>query len=158
MLTAFNRRLGDALSYVYPVIAVLTFGEVCSRYLFNSPTQWTIEIVVLLAALHYLIAGPQAYATQDHIRITVFTEKLPQKLRWLLSLFERLVVVAVCGMIAYWALHQAMKAISIPERTGSNLNTLSPTILKVVLLIGLVLFGLQALAHLLRDLGHRDGS
>ena len=60
MITRFNKRLGELLSYGYAVVAILTFGEVCARYLFDSPTQWTIEVVILIAALHYIISGPQA--------------------------------------------------------------------------------------------------
>ncbi|ASP23238.1 tripartite ATP-independent periplasmic transporter, DctQ component (plasmid) [Antarctobacter heliothermus] len=158
MITTAIRRLGDGLSYVYAVIAVLTFGEVCARYFFNAPSQWTIEVVVMLASVHYLMAGPQAYATQTHIRITVLSEKLPLRIQWLLSLFERAVVAVVCAMIGYWALHQAMKAVSITERTGSNLNTPSPTILKVVLVIAIGLFTLQAIVHFIKDLRSRNGS
>lgn len=158
MIATSIRRLGEGLSYVYAVIAVLTFGEVCARYFFNAPTQWTIEVVVLLASVHYLLSGPQAYASQNHIRITVLSERLPFRVQWALTVFERLVVTAVCAMIGYWALRQAMTALAITERTGSNLNMPSPTILKVVLVIALGLFALQAVVHLVRDLRRRNGS
>lgn len=158
MITRFNQRLGDALSYVYAVVAVLTFGEVCARYFFNSPTQWTTELVVLLAALHYLTSGPSAYASSSHIRITVLYERLPDKIQYLLTVFERLVVATVCGMIGYWAVNQAERALSITERTGTNWNTPSPTILKVVLCISLGLFAVQALVHLVNDIRRRNGS
>lgn len=157
MITRFNEQLGLILSYVYAVVAVLTFGEVCSRYFFNSPTQWTLEIVILLAAVHYMIAGPQAYAGEAHIRITVLYDRLPRAIQKALTLFERLVVGLTAGLVGWWAVRQAQSALAIGERTGSNLNTLSPTILKVVLAIALGLFALQALAHLARDLGHVDG-
>jgi TRAP-type C4-dicarboxylate transport system permease small subunit len=158
MFTRFNQWLGDALSYVYAVIAVLTFGEVCARYFFNAPTQWTTELVVLLAALHYLISGPQAYALSNHIRITVLYEKLPKKAQYVLTLFERLVVTTVCGMVGYWAINQADRAISMTESTGTNWNTPTPTILKIVLCISLGLFAAQALIHLVNDVRRRNGS
>tara|TARA_R110002020_G_scaffold24424_8_gene80449 strand:+ start:6381 stop:6857 length:477 start_codon:yes stop_codon:yes gene_type:complete len=158
MLTSFNRRLGDAMAYVYAVIAVLTFGEVCARYFFNSPTQWTTELVILLAAMHYLFSGPQAYADNGHIRITVLYERLPAPVQRLLTLLERAVVALTCGLIFYWAVFQAERALGIPERTGTNWNTPSPTILKVVLCISLALFAVQALVHLVKDLGRRNGS
>ena len=158
MVTTAIRRLGEAISYVYAVVAVLTFGEVCARYFFNSPTQWSIEIVILLAAMHYMLAGPQAYASDDHIRITVLSERLPGRVQHALRIFERLVVAAACAMIGYWALHQATNALAIVERTGSNFNTPSPTILKIVLCVSLGLFMVQAVVHLARDLRGRDGS
>jgi TRAP-type C4-dicarboxylate transport system permease small subunit len=157
MITRFNEQLGLALSYVYALVAVLTFGEVCARYFFNSPTQWTIEVVVLLAAMHYLIAGPQAYASEGHIRITVLYDRLPLPARRALTVLERLVVATTAGLVGWWALGQAQSALAIGERTGSNLNTYSPTILKVVLAIALGLFALQALAHLVRDRGRAHG-
>ena len=156
MLTRFNSRLGAAFSYVYAIVAVLTFGEVCARYFFNSPTQWTIEIVVLLAAAHYMIAGPQAYAADAHIRITVLYDRLPDRARKALTVVERLVVASACAIVGWWAVRQADRAIEIGERSGSNLNTLSPTILKVVLALAMVLFALQAVAHLLRGAARAD--
>ena len=158
MITRFNQRVGQALSYVYAVVAVLTFGEVCARYFFNAPTQWTIEVVILLAAAHYIMSGPQAYANQSHIRITVLYDRLPHAAQKALTVFERLVVATVGALVGYWAVRQAESALSIMERTGSNLNTPSPTILKVVLAVGVGLIAVQAVVHLVRDLGRRDGS
>lgn len=158
MFTLFNQRLGDALSYVYAVIAVLTFGEVCARYFFDSPTQWTTELVILLASAHYLLAGPQAYAYDGHIRITVLYDKLPLRFQYLLRLFERVVVTVTCSMVTYWAFFQAERALGIPERSGTNWNTASPTILKVVLCLSLSLFAVQAVVHLVKDYGRRNGS
>ncbi|WP_157961799.1 TRAP transporter small permease subunit [Acuticoccus kandeliae] len=158
-MTRFNRLLGAAFSYVYAAVAVLTFGEVCARYLFNSPTQWTIEIVVLIAAMHYMIAAPQAYADDGHIRITALYDRLPLSAQKGLRIFERIVVASVAGIVGYWALKQAESAIAIGERTGSNFNSLSPTILKVTLVVALGLLLLQALVHLKRELiGGRDGA
>ena len=149
MITHLNERLGLVFSYVYAVVAVLTFGEVCSRYFFNAPTQWTIEIVILLAAAHYLVAGPQAYASEGHIRIPVLYDRLPLPVRQALTVLERLVVATTCGLVGWWAVRQAQSALA--------LNTYSPTILKVVLAIALGLFALQALAHLVRDRGRAHG-
>ena len=157
MITTTIRRLGDGLSYVYAVIAVLTFGEVCARYFFNAPSQWTIEVVVLLAAVHYLVAGPAAYSNDSHIRITVLSEKFPPRVQRVLAGFERLMVACTCAAIGYWALQQAMTALAITERTGSNLNMPSPTILKVVLTGALGLFVVQALTHLVHDPRRHDG-
>lgn len=158
MLTRFNSRFGEAVSYVYAVVAVLTFGEVCARYFFNSPTQWSTEVVILLAALHYLLSGPQAYADQSHIRITVLYDRLPQAAQRVLTIVERLFVAAVCALVGYWSIVQARSALAIVERTGSNWNSPSPTILKVVLAVGMGLMALQAVAHLIRDLRGRDGT
>ncbi len=158
MFSRGNQALGDAASYAYAVVALLTFGEVCARYLFNSPTQWTIEVVVMLAAVHYMLSGPQAYANDRHIRITVLYDRLPDAARRVLTAIERLMVAGVCGVVAYWAIRQADRALSIMERTGSNWNTPSPTILKMVLAVAMTLFSLQALVHLARGLERQNGS
>lgn len=158
MITRFNKRFGELLSYVYAVVAILTFGEVCARYLFDSPTQWTIEVVILIAALHYIISGPQAYANDSHIRIDVLYDRLPLALQKALRVVERLIVGTVAAMVGYWAVRQADSAVAIVERTGSNVNTPSPTILKVVLAVAFALIAVQAVVHLIDDLRHRDGS
>ena len=158
MLYKLNVRLGDALSYVYAVIAVLTVGEVGARYLFHSPTQWTVEVVLFLAALHYMLSGGQSYALGNHIRITVLYDRLPKRIQYYLTLMERVVVAAVCAATGYWAVHQARVALSVMERSGSSWNLPTPTVLKIVLVIAFALFGLQAVRYFIRDLRRPHGS
>ena len=158
MITRINQIVGVALSYVYALVAILTFVEVCRRYFFNAPSQWSIEVVILLAALHYIMSGAQAYANDTHIRITVVYDRLPARVRWVMRLLERVLVATVAGIVAVWAYRQADFAIEIGERSGSNWNTPSPMILKAVVFVGLVMIVLQAIEHLIRDLRRRDDS
>ncbi|MCO5066264.1 MAG: TRAP transporter small permease [Rhizobiaceae bacterium] len=152
MIARINKFVGVTLSYGYAIVAVLTFAEVCARYIFNSPTQWSVEIVILIAALHYIMGGAQAAADETHIRITAIYDRLPASAQYVLTLFERVLVIVVCAIVGLWAFYQAQFAIQIGERSGSNWNTPSPMILKVVVVIGIVMIGLQAVEYLIRDL------
>lgn len=155
MVARISRFIGVTLSYGYAVVAVLTFVEVCARYFFNAPTQWSIEIVILIAALHYIMSGAQAYADDTHIRITVLFDRLSVRAQWAFRIVERMLITVVCAIVGTWAFFAAQFSIQIGERSGSNWNTPSPMIVKVVVVVGLALMGLQALENLIRDLRTR---
>ena len=66
-----------------------------------------------------------------------------------------MLITVVCAIVGTWAFFAAQFSIQIGERSGSNWNTPSPMIVKVVVVIGLALMGLQALENLIRDLRTR---
>ncbi len=152
MLSRFNKLLGVSLSYGYAIVAALTLFEVGARYIFNSPTQWSVEVVIFIAALHYIFGGAQAAADESHIRITAVYDRLSPRLRYALTILERLITIAVCGLVGLWAFYQARFSLKINEHSGSNWNPPTPMIIKVAVCIGVVLMGLQAVEYLIRDL------
>jgi TRAP-type C4-dicarboxylate transport system permease small subunit len=149
MITRFNRALGDAVSFLYVAVFVLTFGEVFARYVFNSPTQWTLEIALILAGLHYFLCGPQVSAYEGHIAVTVVTERLPDGVQKALRQFGRLVALACCLVLVWAAWNQVSFSIDVHERSGTILNSPMPIILKAALLVALCLMALQTAANIL---------
>ncbi len=129
------------------------FGEVVARYIFNSPTHWTLEITLILAALHYLFAGPQTSALEAHIAVTAVTDKLPAKTRSVLQQFGRIVAFGCCAVLAWASYNQALFSWDLNERSGTTFNTPMPIILKAALLAVAILMGLQAVASFVRRRG-----
>ena len=46
----FSRFIGLAVSNFYLMAAFCTLWEVVARYVFNAPTQWVFEVVMVLCA------------------------------------------------------------------------------------------------------------
>ncbi|MDJ0930142.1 TRAP transporter small permease subunit [Breoghania sp.] len=59
--------------YYWAVIAVFVYYyELIARYVFNSPTNWAHEGMLLMFGMQYLIAGAYAMLCESHVRVDVF--------------------------------------------------------------------------------------
>jgi TRAP-type C4-dicarboxylate transport system permease small subunit len=141
-------RVGEVLSYSYAVVFVVTIYEVFMRYVFHAPTQWTLEIALIAAALHYFFSGPQAIAADLHIRISFLADRFPRRARRFIDALGRLVGLVAMLAVLYWAVLQAWTAIERGEGSGTILNSPLPIILKVALAASLLLMILLLAASL----------
>lgn len=149
MITRFNRSVGDLFSYGYIIVFLLTFYEVFARYLLNAPTQYTLEITLILAGLHYLLCGPQVSADNGHIAVTTITDHLPAQWQERLRRVGLAVSLACCVVLIWASWNQASFSIEVNERSGTIFNSPLPIILKVALLISFILMALQSFAYLI---------
>ena len=147
---AATRVLGEKTSFVFLVAVALTFYEVVLRYFFNAPTTWVHEISIALTAAAFIIAGSYTLQRQDHIRISLVFDSLPEPLRRRLNAVNLIVTIYFLGALGYGAAIQAGKAIAVVERTGTASDLPLPVTLKSLLVFGVVLMILQAMAQLRR--------
>jgi len=119
------------------------------RYVFRDPTQWTLEVALIAAALHYFFSGPQAIAADLHVRISFVADRLPTRARCIADALGRLVGLVAMAAVLYWAVIQAWTAIERDERAGTILNSPLPIILKVALAVSLLLMILLLAASFL---------
>ncbi|MGG5821272.1 TRAP transporter small permease subunit [Falsiroseomonas sp. HW251] len=141
--------LGELLSYSYAIVFLLTIYEVVMRYAFRAPTQWTLEVALIVAALHYFFSGPQSIAADLHIRISFLADRLPAPARRAADAFGRLIGLVAMSAVLYWAAIQAWTAIERDERAGTILNSPLPVILKLALAVALLLMILLLAASFL---------
>lgn len=151
-----TRGLGEKTSFVFLVAVALTFYEVVLRYFFNAPTTWVHEISVALTASAFIIAGSYTLQRQDHIRISLVLDSLPQSVRRRLNAVNLFLTIYFLAALGYGAALQAGKAIAVVERTGTASNLPLPVTLKSLLVAGVVLMILQAAAQLRRSAGGRS--
>nr|WP_246505009.1 TRAP transporter small permease [Microvirga antarctica] len=126
----------------------MTFYEVVARYVFNAPTQYTLEISLILAGLHYILCGPQVSADEGHIAVTTLTDRLSPRWQVYTHKFGLAVSLVSCLILVWASWNQAAFAIDVNEHSGTVFNTPLPVILKVALVIALALMSLQAFVFL----------
>jgi TRAP-type mannitol/chloroaromatic compound transport system permease small subunit len=142
--------VGLAAAQLYLMCAVITTYEVVMRYLFNNPTQWAFEVVMVLCASAWMLSVGYVTRHRRHIGITVLYLLAPHRTRWFLDLFANVVGLGAVALLAYAAWEPAVRAISRIERTGSAFNSPEPTILKTVLVVGALLYAVQLTVNLIR--------
>ncbi|GAB4227006.1 MAG: hypothetical protein Tsb0032_33460 [Kiloniellaceae bacterium] len=141
---------GVAVSVLYMVAACATLWEVIARYVFNAPTQWAFEVVMVLCAASWMFSSGYVTLKQRHIGITVFHVMASPRVRWWLDLFAMVVGVVALFMLLTDAAIRAYTAIDHVERTGSAFNSPMPMILKVLLMLGGFLYLAQLTVNLHR--------
>jgi len=142
---------GIAVSVLYLIAAGATLWEVVARYVFNAPTQWAFEVVMVLCAASWMISSGYVTLKQRHIGITVFHVLASERTRWRLDLFANIVGVIALFLLLSDATIRAYTAIDNVERTGSAFNSPMPMVLKSLLVAGGFLYLAQLTANLHRQ-------
>ena len=66
----FSKFSGLAVAQLYLFCAVVTGYEVISRYVFNAPTQWAFEVVMVLCATAWMISAGYITSHKRHIAVS----------------------------------------------------------------------------------------
>ncbi|MDJ0608399.1 MAG: TRAP transporter large permease subunit [Kiloniellales bacterium] len=146
---------GLAVAQFYILCAAVTLYEVVARYVFNAPTQWAFEVVMVLCASAWMISAGYVTLKQSHIGITVFYVLARDRTRWILDLFAMTVGVVALFLLIADATSHALSSIDIIERAGSGFNSPQPMLLKTVLVVGAALYLAQLLVNLHRHFENR---
>lgn len=145
-----SRFSGLAAAQLYLVCALITTYEVVMRYLFNNPTQWAFEVVMVLCATAWMISVGYITSHRRHIGITVLYVMAPARIRFVLDLFMNVVGLAAVSILAYASWEPMVRTFERIERSGSAFNSPQPTILKTVLVVGALLYALQLVVNLIK--------
>jgi TRAP-type C4-dicarboxylate transport system permease small subunit len=151
------RRFGEAASWLYLVVVVITAYEVAMRYVLNAPTLWVHELSVALAATCFVIGGPYVHQDRRHISITFLYERMRPAARRAVRALGSLLTVVFCGFLAVATITQAGIALRLMEKTGTAINWPIPAYLKTLFAICTVILLVQSVLHLAQDLAALRG-
>lgn len=145
-----NQFIGLSVSHLYLICAAVTTYEVAMRYFFNRPTQWAFEVVMVVCASAWVLSAGYITMRRGHIAITVLHERTKGKTRWYLDLF--ILVVSILAMFTFvYALTEPMvDAVGALERSGTSFNSPEPMILKTLLWVGALAYGIQLIVNLIK--------
>lgn len=149
-IDTLSRFSGLAVAQLYILCAAVTVYEVIARYVFNKPTTWAFEIVMVLCATAWTLSAGYVTLKNRHIGITVFYLMGGAKVRWWLDIFAYTIGVIALFLFIDDTLKRSLLSIDIIERTGSAFNSPQPMLLKTVLVLGALLYLIQLLVNLWR--------
>jgi TRAP-type C4-dicarboxylate transport system permease small subunit len=145
------RVAGDAASYVFLVIALISAYEVVMRYAVGLPTIWVHEMSIALAATCFAIGGPYVHQARQHITISFVYDRLPATARKWVRLLCSLLTLIFLVALTYAATVQGWQALRYYETTGTALNWPIPAYLKALFAICAALMTVQTLVHIRED-------
>ncbi len=149
-IDTISRFSGLAVAQLYILCAFVTVYEVIARYVFNKPTTWAFEIVMVLCATAWTLSAGYVTLKNRHIGITVFYLMGNDRVRWWLDVFAFVIGIVALTLFIDDTLKRSLHSISLIERSGSAFNSPQPMMLKTVLVLGALMYLMQLLVNMWR--------
>jgi TRAP-type C4-dicarboxylate transport system permease small subunit len=148
---ATNRVLGTIVMYLALVmLGVLLLGSV-TRYVFNVPLVWIIEMAQFLMAAYYVLGGGYSMQLDAHVRMDVWYEHWKPRTRAFVDSITVFCMVFYLGLMIWGGI--ASSAYSL-KYNQTNYSAWAPPMapIKIIMTVGFVLMLLQAFSIFFKDL------
>ncbi len=153
---AINRRVGKLVLYlVFVMMGILLFSSI-SRTFFNVPYVWTMEMAQFTMAAYYLLGGGYSMQLKAHVRMDVLYERWSPKKRATVDLFTSGFLMFYLVILLYGGISSTLYSLEYGQRNYSSWGPpMAP--IKIIMVIGILLMLLQALATFFKDLAKVRG-
>jgi TRAP-type mannitol/chloroaromatic compound transport system permease small subunit len=153
---AMNRAIGTVVMYlVFVMMGVLLFGSL-SRYVFNVPFLWIIEMAQFLMAAYYLLGGGYSMQLDAHVRMDVLYERWRPRTRAFWDSLTAFCLVFYLIFLVRGGMSSTAYAIKYGQ---TNYSAWAPPMapIKAIMTVGIVLMLLQAISTFFKDLAAFTG-
>ena len=146
-----NVQLGKILKFGVLVIVGILLTEVISRYVFNAPTMWSMELSAFVFGAYFFLAGGYVLLRGGHVSMDLLYNRWSPKRRAItdLATFSLLAVYSLLFILG------GIDDIIFSIRFGLTTSSMwAPPMapIKIIIVTGVVLLFLQGIAFLIRDL------
>jgi len=145
-----NDGFGNIISYLNIAVVVIVCWEIVARYVFNAPTIWASELMVLLSGTMYVLAGGYAQLYKRHVRIDLLYVHLSPKGQAVCDVIGYLFFSFFMYALIWHGFLYAWESISLRETTSTPWNPIIyPS--KTAIPVGAALVWIQMTADTLRN-------
>lgn len=151
-------KTSELLSLLFAFTVLISFYEVLSRYLFNSPTIWVHETASFLGGSLFVIGGAYALATDKHVRVVLIYDSVSAKTKRYLNIFHHLAGLLFSGLLTFAAWQMVSNSWFTPwgemrlETSGTAWDPPFPALLKGLILVTVSLMFIQFTLHLISEI------
>ncbi|MFZ0243072.1 MAG: TRAP transporter small permease subunit [Desulfobacterales bacterium] len=143
---------GEISSLLMVILVVLICYGVVMRYFFNAPTIWGLELTTFIFGVHFVMGYGYTELFNGHVRVDIFSSKLPQKIQDILYIVLTIVItLPLVALLGIWAWDNAIISTKIMEDFSS---AWAPPIwpVKLLMALGFTFLFLQVLSNLIKRL------
>ncbi|HAQ40569.1 MAG TPA: TRAP transporter small permease [Clostridiales bacterium] len=91
-----------SLVIMYSVMVLVIFLQVIMRYCFNNSLSWSEELGKFLFVWLSWIGISIGAKRGEHIKITLFTDKLPAKAAHVANIISEMILIGICAVTVYY--------------------------------------------------------
>lgn len=146
-------RLGRAIAWLFPLMALLTFVVVVLRYGFDQGSIALQEAVMYMHAMTFMLGIPYALKAGAHVRVDVFHATLSAHAKARIELAGHvLFLFPLCGVMFLYSLGYVASAWRVFEGSPEVGGIPAVFLLKTLLPVMAVLLFLQGIAESARHI------
>ncbi len=156
-------RVMDRVSSVVGVVTMYLIFVMIGVLLYSSftktffiPPLWTLEISQFLMVAYFLVGGSYSLLHDSHVRMDLLYGNWKPRRRAAVDVVTILFLIFYLIVLLYGGLSSTLYAIEYAERSYSAWRPYMAPI-KIVMVVGIVLMLLQAIAELLKNIAAASG-
>lgn len=153
---AVNRVLGFYVMYLaLAMMGLLLFASI-TRYVFNVPFVWIIEMSQFMMAAYYILGGGYSLQIDAHVRMDVVYERWTVKTRAFIDSITAFCLVFYLVYMVYGGWASSAYSLKYGQ---TNYSAWAPPMapIKIIMTVGIALMLLQAVAIFFRDVAKVSG-
>lgn len=148
-----NEWIGRAMQILVIALILIGVTEVIQRYVFDHPTMWGPEVLIMIGATMYALSWGYIHKHQGHIRVDIFYAKLSSKGKLLTDIICFLICfLPVVGLLLQGSYQWMLHSWDINEKSLQTYWYPPLYPLRTAVFIGVSLFFLQGVVIFIRDL------
>ena len=153
---AVNRVIGFYVMYLaLAMMGLLLFASI-TRYVFNVPFVWIIEMAQFMMAAYYILGGGYSLQIDAHVRMDVVYERWTVKTRAFVDSITAFCLVFYLVYMVYGGWASSAYSLKYGQ---TNYSAWAPPMapIKIIMTVGIALMLLQAIAIFCRDIAKVSG-
>ena len=144
-----NEKLAWIGCYVLLIAMILVPYEVVMRYIFNSPTSWSMEMTQFLFCTMVALGGGWNLLTGSHVNVDIIYSRFGIRTRAIISILTSFILFIFLFFVFRQNLLAAMQSLAWRETSASGWDPpLYP--IKLIIPLGVLLLLLQSIAMFVR--------
>jgi len=142
---------GFAAALLLMLMMGVTFIDVIGRYAFNSPLDGAFELTQVMLALLVFSGLPLVCRSEEHVSVTLLTDRLPPRLQSLHAILINLICGTLLMALAWRLLHRADRLVAYGDVTTFYRLPLGPvaTVMAILAAISALFLITNAILRLL---------
>jgi TRAP-type mannitol/chloroaromatic compound transport system permease small subunit len=153
---AVNRVLGNVVMFLALVMmGVLLFASL-TRYVFNVPFVWIIEMAQFLMAAYYILGGGYSMQLDAHVRMDVLYERWRPRTRAFTDSITSFFLIFYLVVMMQGGIASSLYSLKYNQ---TNYSAWAPPMapIKIIMTVGIALMLLQAISILFKDVAKFTG-
>lgn len=150
-IDATSRAVGKFAMYIVLGMIVILLHETISRTVFNYPRIWTVEVAQFTMAGYYFLGGAYSLLIGGHVRMDLLYGRWSAKKRATADAITFSALLFYLIMLLYGGISGIDYALTYGQ---VNFSSWGPPMapIKIIMVVGIVLMILQAIAIFFKDL------
>lgn len=156
-IDGLNTLVGRAVTWLVLIVAVISAGNAVMRKVFSLSSNAWLELQWYLFGAIFLLAAGYTFLRNEHVRVDVLSQKLPERTQVGIEIFGVLFFLLPASCLVLWLSIPYFWESFVTHELSSNTEGLIRWPAKLLIPAGFLLLILAGLSHLIKCIGFLRG-